>query len=106
MSTAIFTHQACFAHDVGQHHPESPKRLKAVLDALDDDVFNKAARHEAPRAERDALALIHPPAFVDAVLRAIPASGHAAIDADTIVHRARARPLCERRVPSAPRSMR
>jgi acetoin utilization deacetylase AcuC-like enzyme len=85
MTTALFTHPACLAHDTSQRHPESPARLTAVLRALSGDSFATLDRREAPRASRDELALIHPPAFIDAVMRAIPAKGHSALDPDTIV---------------------
>lgn len=85
MTTALFTHPACLAHDTSQRHPESPARLTAVLRALSGDSFATLDRREAPRASRDELALIHPPAFIEAVMRAIPAEGHSALDPDTIV---------------------
>ncbi|MGH6982502.1 MAG: histone deacetylase family protein [Stellaceae bacterium] len=85
MTTALFTHAACLDHDTGRRHPESPARLTAVLDALSGGNFAALDRRDAPRATRDELALIHPPAFVDAVMAVIPAAGHAALDADTIV---------------------
>lgn len=85
MTTALFTHPACLAHDTSRRHPESPARLTAVLDALSDGNFAALDRREAPRALREQLALIHPPRFIDAVLHAIPAEGHAALDPDTIV---------------------
>jgi acetoin utilization deacetylase AcuC-like enzyme len=83
--TALFTHNACLGHDTGRRHPESPARLVAVLDALSGRTFASLDRRDAPRATRDDLALIHPPHFVDAVMRAIPTQGHAALDPDTIV---------------------
>jgi acetoin utilization deacetylase AcuC-like enzyme len=85
MTTALFTHPACLAHDTSQRHPESPARLTAVLNALSGDSFATLDRREAPRASRAQLELIHPPAFIDAVMRAIPAKGHSALDPDTIV---------------------
>lgn len=85
MTTALFTNPACLAHDTSRRHPESPARLTAVLDALSDGNFAALDRREAPRALREQLALIHPPRFIDAVLHAIPAEGHAALDPDTIV---------------------
>jgi acetoin utilization deacetylase AcuC-like enzyme len=85
MTTALLTHPACLAHDTSPRHPESPARLAAVLNALTGDAFAALDRREAPRATQEQLALIHPPRFVDAVLRAIPAQGHAALDADTII---------------------
>src|SRR5579863_3093669 len=85
MTTALFTHSACLAHDTGRHHPESPARLAAVLDALSSPAFAALDRREAPRATLEDLALVHPRAFVEAVLDAIPAAGHAALDPDTII---------------------
>ncbi|MBX2833785.1 MAG: histone deacetylase family protein [Micavibrio sp.] len=32
--TTIYTHPECFGHDPGKGHPESPKRLEKVIDAL------------------------------------------------------------------------
>lgn len=85
MTTLLYTHEACFAHDPGSHHPESPARLKAVLDALSDPAFAGLVRREAPRAAVEDLARAHSRRFVEAMLKAIPATGHAAIDADTIL---------------------
>jgi acetoin utilization deacetylase AcuC-like enzyme len=85
MATALFTHPACLTHDTGRRHPESPARLTAVLNALSGDAYAALVRREAPRCDLDDLALIHPRAFIDAVLGAIPAAGHAALDPDTII---------------------
>jgi acetoin utilization deacetylase AcuC-like enzyme len=85
VTTIVFTHEACLAHDTGRHHPESPARLRAVLDGLSGPAFAALIRRSATLAERDDLARAHSRRFVDALLAAIPAEGHAAIDADTIV---------------------
>jgi acetoin utilization deacetylase AcuC-like enzyme len=85
MTTALFTHLACFGHDTGGHHPESPERLRAVLGALSSAAFDGLSRREAPRCGRDDLALIHPLPFIEEIFAAIPPAGHAAIDADTIL---------------------
>src|SRR6266404_9690131 len=66
MTTLLYSHPACLEHDPGSHHPESPERLRAVLAALSAAEFAGLDRREAPRA-------------------AIPSSGHAGLDADTIV---------------------
>ncbi|MCC6469238.1 MAG: histone deacetylase family protein [Alphaproteobacteria bacterium] len=85
MTTALYTHSACFDHDPGRFHPESPARLKAVLNALEAEDFQHLLRCEAPRAELDWIARAHPRRFVDRMLAAVPASGHAALDGDTII---------------------
>jgi acetoin utilization deacetylase AcuC-like enzyme len=85
MTTLIYTHRACLEHDPGSYHPESPARLRAILAALDHADFAAALRREAPRAELDEVARVHPRAFIEAVLAAVPQRGHAALDADTVL---------------------
>ena len=85
MTTALFTHAACFEHDPGRHHPESPARLKAVLSALETEEFALLDRREAPRAELDQVARAHPMRFVERTLAVVPRAGHAALDGDTII---------------------
>lgn len=85
MATVIFTHAACLAHDPGAYHPESPDRLRAVLAGLAGPQFAALERREAPRAATADLERAHAPRFVAAMLAAIPAAGHAHIDADTVV---------------------
>jgi acetoin utilization deacetylase AcuC-like enzyme len=85
MSTLLFTHPACFEHDPGEFHPESPARLRAVLAALDAPEFAGLARREAPEADPADIARVHPGDFVAAMLGAVPADGYAGIDADTVL---------------------
>ena len=79
----LYTHPACLAHDPGIGHPESPARLRTVLDALDDPSFAGLVRREAPRATRAQLARVHAESLIDAVFAAAPSIGHAQLDADT-----------------------
>ncbi|HTI95750.1 MAG TPA: histone deacetylase family protein [Rudaea sp.] len=79
----LYTHPACLAHDPGKGHPESPARLRAVLDALDGPGFARLVRHEAPRATREQLARVHGTELIDAIHAAAPSVGHAQLDADT-----------------------
>jgi acetoin utilization deacetylase AcuC-like enzyme len=85
MTTLLYSHEACLEHDPGPHHPESPDRLRAVLQALSAEEFVPLLRREAPRAAREDIARVHPDALVDALLAAVPGSGHVGIDADTIM---------------------
>ncbi len=85
MTTLLYSHAACTEHDPGSMHPESPARLRAILARLDQTDFADLERREAPRASREQIARVHPAAFVDAVLQAIPESGRVGLDADTIV---------------------
>jgi len=85
MTTLLYTHPACLEHDPGPYHPESPARLRAVLEALDAPEFARLERREAPEAAIEDLARVHPRAFVERLLAAVPSSGHRGIDADTIL---------------------
>jgi acetoin utilization deacetylase AcuC-like enzyme len=79
----LYSHPACLAHDPGTGHPESPARLRAVLDALDDARFAGLDRREAPRATRAQLARVHAAELTDAIHAAAPSTGHAQLDPDT-----------------------
>ncbi len=85
MSTIVYSHPACAQHDTGAGHPERSERLGAVLDALESPVFQDLVRQEAPRAQIEQIEKIHPRAYIDHVLGAVPASGHARLDADTVL---------------------
>ncbi len=85
MTTLLYSHPACLEHDPGKMHPESPARLEAVLAALEAPAFAGLERREAPPVERAQLARVHSEAYVDAVFEAIPETGYAGLDADTIV---------------------
>ena len=85
MTTLLYTHPACLEHDPGDYHPESPARLRAVLDALDRPEFARLDRREAPEAALDDIARVHPRGFAERLLAAVPQSGHVGIDADTII---------------------
>ncbi len=85
MTTLLYTHPVCLKHDPGSYHPESPARLRAVLEALDAPEFAGLERREAPEAALDDIVRVHPRGFVERMLAAVPAAGHASIDADTVL---------------------
>ncbi len=83
MTTLLYSHDACIAHDPGAHHPERPDRLRAVLEALDHEDFEGLDRREAPPAEIAWIERVHDAGYIAATLAAVPASGHAHLDPDT-----------------------
>jgi acetoin utilization deacetylase AcuC-like enzyme len=86
MITSIYTHPACLAHRPGPHHPESPQRLAAVLQALEAPAFSAARRRDAPRGTRAQILLAHSASYVDAVEKAAPRDGLRMLDGgDTIM---------------------
>jgi acetoin utilization deacetylase AcuC-like enzyme len=85
MTTMLFTHPACLAHDPGAYHPEAPARLAAVLEALSAPEFDALERRDAPAATHEDLGRVHPARFVELLLAAVPEAGHVGIDADTVM---------------------
>ena len=84
MTVPIFTHPAMLEHSPGAGHPESPARLKAVLDALDDAGL-VGDRRAAAQAEVADLERVHPAAYVARLLEASPQTGLRQLDADTVL---------------------
>ncbi len=79
----VYTHQACLQHETGPGHPESPARLRAVLEAFDDPRFSNLERVEAPRATRGQLMRVHDAAYVDGIFAT---EGHSLrLDPDTVM---------------------
>lgn len=85
MTTHLFSHRDCLFHDTGPHHPERADRLRAVLHQLDADNFPDLIRHDAPLGTEDQIALAHSAAHIRHVTAAIPASGTAHLDPDTVI---------------------
>jgi acetoin utilization deacetylase AcuC-like enzyme len=81
----VYSHPACLEHDPGFAHPESPARLRAVLQALDDPRFAALERVEAPRAAREQLLRVHDAGYVDSILSGAPRQGHVRLDPDTVM---------------------
>jgi acetoin utilization deacetylase AcuC-like enzyme len=83
VTTLLLSHAACLAHDMGPGHPERPDRLRAIEAALEAEPFQSLVRAQAPRVQREALLLAHPPDYVAAIEAASPAAGLRQLDADT-----------------------
>ncbi|GLQ99821.1 histone deacetylase family protein [Dyella mobilis] len=81
----LYTHAICLQHDPGPGHVESPARLRAVLQALDQDRFAGVDRVEAPRATREQLLRVHTAAHVDHILAITPQTSTVRLDEDTLM---------------------
>ena len=85
-ATIIYTHAACLEHHPGPHHPESPERLKAVVDALRTPDFVSLAWRDAPMGTVEQLRLIHDADYIDEIVQSAPTRGYVPLDAgDTIM---------------------
>ncbi len=86
MTTLVFTHPACIDHDTGYGHPESPDRLRAVLETLRRAEFAALEWREAPRAEPAQLSRVHDIGHIRKIRDAIPETGRVELDlANTVV---------------------
>ncbi len=86
MSTLIYSHEACFNHKPGPHHPESPGRLEAVLAALKTPDFAAAVWRDAPLGTFEQVLHVHTPDYVDEVRSLAPREGYQMLDGgDTIM---------------------
>jgi acetoin utilization deacetylase AcuC-like enzyme len=84
LSTALFTHPDCALHEMGEGHPESPERLRAVMAAIREaGLESRLSLREAPPASREQLSRVHDEEYVDAVIAAAPAHGYVYLDPDT-----------------------
>jgi acetoin utilization deacetylase AcuC-like enzyme len=84
VATALFTHPDCALHEMGSGHPESPRRLQAILAALESSgLMARLAVRDAPFAQREHLERVHDPEHVEAIFAAAPQRGYAYLDPDT-----------------------
>ena len=84
MAIAFISHPDCELHDTGAGHPESPARMRAVLDYLPSrEIWHHLTQHEAPLASREELYRVHDKDYVDAVIAAEPSQGRVFLDPDT-----------------------
>lgn len=59
MTTILYSHADCLAHDTGFGHPESAERLDALLERLSDQEFSPLGRRAAPPAARVQISRVH-----------------------------------------------
>lgn len=83
MSTLLISHPACLDHVTPAGHPERPDRLRAIERALEDEKFQSLAREQAPMAEAELIARVHPTDYIDSIRQASPSEGMVRLDADT-----------------------
>jgi acetoin utilization deacetylase AcuC-like enzyme len=68
MATRVLTDQAMLEHNAGPMHPESPARLRSILDLLDRAPVRSVERGQPRAATRDELVKVHTAEHVDHVL--------------------------------------
>ncbi len=86
MPTAYISHPDCRAHDTGDGHPESARRLSAIEDRFIETGLSDVLRYiDAPRVTEEQLLRVHTPRHIETIKSAVPATGFARLDPDTVV---------------------
>jgi acetoin utilization deacetylase AcuC-like enzyme len=87
MSTAIYSHPDCLLHEMGDWHPETPARLRAIEDQLILARLDGLIEHvSAPLADEAAILRNHSRAALDLVRDNLPPAGeHYPLDGDTLL---------------------
>lgn len=84
MNTAYISHQDSLKHEMGQDHPESPDRIKAIQDQL---ILSRIAPFltymDAPLASEEQLALIHTKDYINSIQKSVAENERRMIDGDT-----------------------
>ena len=81
--TLLVENPAGLDHLTPLGHPERVERLSEINEALSAPEFDDLTRMIAPMADEAVLLLGHPQSYIDWVRNQMPASGQAALDADT-----------------------
>jgi len=84
MSTIIIQHDDCLRHDPGANHPESTRRIKAVMGGLEG--IKGLQRLPAPYASLEQITRVHPAGFWKDVQESEPSEGRIALDPDTFLN--------------------
>lgn len=82
--TGLVYHPAYLEHDMGFGHPESPNRLRAIVQRLEESgVAARLIRIEPRKAEDEWITQVHAPNYLASLNRQAPTSGRVSLDPDT-----------------------
>jgi acetoin utilization deacetylase AcuC-like enzyme len=83
-TTGLVYHPAYLEHDMGAGHPESPTRLRAIMQQLEQSgTLTRVTKIEPRKAEDEWITQIHTPSYVASLNRLAPTSGRVSLDPDT-----------------------
>ena len=84
MKTAVYYHQDCTLHNMGDEHPESPLRISAIMDHLQHTGMLKDIDVIQPgEADRSKITRVHPQRYVEQLEALQPNQGRVMVDPDT-----------------------
>ena len=82
--TGLVYHPAFLEHDMGPGHPESPNRLRAIMQRLEESgTATQLTRLQPRRAEDEWITQIHTPNYVALLNQHAPTDGRVSLDPDT-----------------------
>src|SRR5262245_2672046 len=83
-TTGLVYHPAYLEHDMGAGHPESPNRLRAIMQQLErSGTASLVMKLEPRKAEDEWITQIHSPSYVTALKTHQPKTGRVSLDPDT-----------------------
>lgn len=86
-SFAYLSHPACLQHEMGEFHPESPDRVRAIEERLIAcGLLAQANQPPAPLATAEQIGRAHPKEHFLRLQALAPSQGYAAIDPDTTMN--------------------
>ncbi|MBK8973229.1 MAG: histone deacetylase family protein [Hahellaceae bacterium] len=84
--SALFYHEDCTLHDMGEGHPESPMRLRFIMDHLKQTgMLDDLDLIQPEEAQKLHLLAAHPATYVDQISMLVPAKGRVMVDPDTML---------------------
>ncbi|XQW86101.1 histone deacetylase family protein [Thalassotalea piscium] len=87
MTVGIISHHKCSQHEMGDYHPESPKRMAAIQDQLIRSGLEYVVRQiDATPIDRSLLYLAHSRKYVDYIFENAPSEGLFRLDDDTAMN--------------------
>ncbi len=82
--TGLVYHPAYLEHDMGMGHPESPNRLRAIVQQLEQGgTMARLTRIDPRQAEDEWITQVHTPGYVATLKKHAPANGRVSLDPDT-----------------------
>jgi len=87
MTIGFISHPDCVLHEMGDTHPESPARLKAIEEQVIADGLDKLLHYyEAPLVTREQLCQAHDTDYVNQIFSLVPTTDYAWLDPDTCMN--------------------
>jgi acetoin utilization deacetylase AcuC-like enzyme len=87
MQVAYLSHPSSALHEMGEHHPECPDRVRVIADRLlGSGLLDLLTPVDAPAVTREQLLRVHAALHVDEIEALSPSNGYAQVDPDTVMN--------------------